>query len=158
VTSADIIARQERTMYRWSLLTLGSTLFVGLAAVNPGVMNWHGERSPAAREEAHRRECARVIGIADALNLYWVADPPDCRMGCRLLVSELPIAPDRQDRLHLHNPEFERWRGTVAVYVGRASITADNYDADHPERHAVWGDSFVWGDPELIRALFDATR
>jgi hypothetical protein len=33
-----------------------------------------------------------------------------------------------------------------------------NYDPEHPERYAVWADSFVYGDPALIRELAGASR
>jgi hypothetical protein len=110
----------------------------------------HSTETPLNRQDAVARQ---IEGAVEALNLYAVSDPPHRTADYKLIVSELPIPAYWHDRLNIHHAEFERWRGTVAIYVGQGHLMQSNYDADHPERCAVWAGSFVYGDPALIEQL-----
>ena len=105
------------------------------------------------RQERQTAAARQIDGAIEALGLYVVSDPPRRTAAYKLIVSELPIPADWQHRLNIHHAEFERWRGTVAIYVGQAHMMQDNYDVEHPERCAVWAGSFVYGDPALIAEL-----
>jgi hypothetical protein len=122
------------------------------------MLNLRSESHATLRPEAQRLTPAQVIAIADALNLCWVGDGPQDRPECKLILSELPIGPDRQALLNINQPLRAAWRGTVAIYLGRAGMMRANGDPEHPERYAVWGDAFVCGDPELIARLQSCAR
>lgn len=104
-------------------------------------------------QERHTAAARQIDGAIAALQLNVVSDPPRRTAACKLIVSELPIPANWQGRLNIHHAEFERWRGTVAIYVGQGHLMQDNYDAEHPERCAVWAGSFLYGDPALIAEL-----
>jgi hypothetical protein len=137
-------------MRRRSLFAVDCTVIVGMAATQPLAMHLRG---PIHRDQPHGTLRDKIVAVAEALELHWAGDgPQDCPQ-CKLILSELPIRRERQVRLHINQPGFEAWRGTVAVYVGQAGMVHLNADPDHPERATVWCDSFVYGDPVLIERL-----
>jgi hypothetical protein len=79
--------------------------------------------------------------------------PPDRGACNNIIISIEPLTSERLDRLNLHHPDFERWRGVVTISPCCRQILSSNYDPAHPERFAIWGDLFMFGDPELIARL-----
>jgi hypothetical protein len=96
---------------------------------------------------------ADVVPIASGLGLHWLGSPVGPRPGNNVLVSIEPLTSERLNLLHMHHPDFERWRGVVTISPCAWQILRSNFDPAHPERFAVWGDLFLFGDPELIAKL-----
>jgi hypothetical protein len=132
-------------MGRRSIIAVGCTISVSLALAYP-LIKLRGDTAQRAPRES-------IIGVAAALRLHWVGDGPQDRPQCKLILSELPIGPDRQARLNIHQAADDAWRGTVAVYVGQPRMLHLNSDPDCPERVAIWCGSFICGDPALIERL-----
>lgn len=143
-------------MYRWPLILF--LVFCGILAVlYPKTM----ARSAAMRPDygpTRDRERARFIAVAEALDLSWAADSEDGTSGRKLMLSDFPVTFKRHSLLSINGPHFERWRGTIAVYYGAPKMWSANHDPDHPDRAAVLGNSFVYGDPELIERVRAAIR
>jgi hypothetical protein len=138
-------------MIRWSVIVVVALCGV-LAAVYPAT------RASSAKDGDQRdntRECERVrfIGVAKAMGLSCVSDAYDGATGRKLILSDFPVSFERSARLAINNPAFDRWQGTVAVYLGDAHMWRANNNPEHPERSAILGDSFAYGDPELIERL-----
>ncbi len=126
-------------------------LFLGLAVLNV-VMTLYRRyaESPEQQQQANARQIDRTI---EALKLYCVSEPPHRQGDCKLIVSESPIPDGWQSKCVVGHPDFDRWRGTVAIYVGQAVLIDTSSDPKHPERSAVWAGAFVYGDPALIARL-----
>src|SRR5438270_12960703 len=105
-----------------------------------------GPLSLSARKPPGPRTAAEVAATAEQLGLYLV---PDGTTGGRVILAEQPLTLERAATLWLHSPQHPRWIGTVAVYAGWRGMM-DNYD---PACSAVWGEFFVYGDPDLIARL-----
>jgi hypothetical protein len=138
-----------------SVLVIFLALLCLLGAVHSG-LRVRSAPDLAARAQTQLRERERIIALAQSLNLYWVVDSPNPETCRKVIVSDFPIPFERRVLLNVNRSEFERWQGTVAVYVGLARMWAANCDPENPERTVVWGDSFVYGDPELIARLQSA--
>jgi len=138
-------------MVRWSLIGVLALCAV-LAAVYPATRA-ATTSSRSQRDEARERDRARFIALAEAMNLSWITDGQARTVGRKLILSDFPTSFERSVRLSINYPAFDRWQGTVAIYLGEARMWAANHDAQHPERSAILGDSFVYGDPELIERL-----
>ena len=132
-------------MRRRSIIAVGCTISVSLALAYP-LIKLRGDTAQHSPRES-------IIGVAAALKLHWVGDGPQDRPQCKLILSELPIGPDRLAHLNIHQPAHDAWHGTVAVYVGQPRMLHTNGDPDCPDRVAIWCDSFVCGDPVLIERL-----
>ncbi len=74
-----------------------------------------------------------------------------------MIVSAWPIPDNWESRFSMGRAGSARWQGTVAIYLGNPELLRSNFDADHPERCAVWAGSFVYGDPDLIAQLRTCT-
>jgi hypothetical protein len=96
---------------------------------------------------------ADVVPIASGLGLHWLGSPAGSRPDNNVLVSLEPLTSERLDHLNMHHPDFERWRGIVTIIPRGWQVLRSNYDPAHPERFAVWGDLFLFGDPEVIAKL-----
>jgi hypothetical protein len=96
-----------------------------------------------------------VTAIAAALNLHSVTFPLKSPQKDYALVSVQPLSPERLDHLGVNHPDFERWRGVVTVMGPgpKGEVVEANFDPAHPERYAMWGKWFVYGDPESIAKL-----
>ena len=143
-------------MIRWSIIVVVALCGV-LAAVFPAT------RASSAndcdqRDDTRERERVRFSGVAKAMGLAWETDASNGTTGRKLILSDLPVSFERSARLTINNPAFDRWQGTVAVYLGDAHMWRANNDSEHPERSAILGDSFVYGDPELIERLRAAVQ
>ena len=94
-----------------------------------------------------------IVPIASGLGLHWSGCPSDSWPYNHVIVSDQPLTTDRLDRLNVHHPDFERWRGIVSISPCAGQVLQSNFDPAHSERYAVWGRLFVYGDPELIAKL-----
>jgi hypothetical protein len=103
----------------------------------------------ALRTDAERRapeSLDEAIEVADTLGLFYRYDGGGA--SC-LLVSERGL-PDPAIGPRMNNASHPFWIGTVAIYTGAQSMWQANYD---PTCSLVWGNLFVYGDPDLIKTL-----
>jgi hypothetical protein len=139
-------------MKHWTLLTLSGIALVTLTSL----VVWM-----VPRQETHRRESEgpatieEVTAIAAALGLHSVAYPLQSSQKDYALFSVEPLSLERLEKLGLDHRDFERWRGMVTVMGAgpRGGVYEANFNPAHPERYALWGKWFVYGDPELIVKL-----
>src|SRR5690349_10110221 len=108
-------------MHRWLVAILVSTLFCSLIVFRPLLDRWRAEPSAAAREQTHDRAYQQSLAAADALNLCRAPNGSHAARS-KVILSELPLSPERVVRLHLNQPDHAWWRGTVAIYVGAAHL------------------------------------
>jgi hypothetical protein len=141
-------------MGRQLWIALGSVAFCGLVAVllrsEPDTPSQHHRALPATLEE--------VMAVAEARHLYCAGDPPDRQPEDTLFVSVEPVSSERHTHLILADTHFRHWRGVVRVSRYGSKLFASNSNPAHPERCALWGDLFVYGDPELIEQLVSSPR
>jgi hypothetical protein len=88
-----------------------------------------------------------VVQIAHELKLYhrYVGGPGSC---CVVVTAKEPHRV-LWEGPRLNNPRHQFWNGTVAIYT-LAHQMWGNYD---PACSLVWGDLFVYGDPDVIEML-----
>jgi hypothetical protein len=90
-----------------------------------------------------------VVRVAEEKGLYFCSDRRDGEIANRLVISDRPLTCQRANFVRFNAPDHPCWIGTVALcYPWRNNMA--NYD---PECSAVWGEMFVYGDPEIIRRL-----
>jgi hypothetical protein len=119
-------------------LSMGSLAL--LAAVRPLLPSEPGPHGPRTLQEA--------IAAAEALGLCWGTDECGGVPYARVVVSEFPVTWERACGVVL-DPARPCWVGTVAIWPkGRQLVPMHD-----PARCALWGDLFVYGDPELIARL-----
>jgi hypothetical protein len=144
-------------MYRWPLVALGGLTAYGLAAL---VCWW----APADEPPRTPRQCAgpttfaEVQALVASQNLYWVADPEDGPPSLVMIVSDGPLSQDQRSDLWMEGVDFARWRGVVRIHRGGRECLQANWNPDHPERFALWGEFMVYGDPALIAKLLGESR
>jgi hypothetical protein len=141
-------------MYRWPLL-LGLALCAILIAANPAMLV-RSAGEPVDREAMIQRDRERILAAAEELGLHWVCDSKDLVAGRKLILSDFPVSHERQVCLNINHSHFTRWRGTIAVYLGASTMWAANHDPEHPDRCAMVGESFIYGDPEMIERVRSA--
>lgn len=90
-----------------------------------------------------------VEELARRLGLYCCGDRADGSVRNRLVLSEFPLTPERAHDLRFNQPTSPNWIGTVTVSINPRSYLPSFL----PGRSLVWGELFVFGDPELIRKL-----
>jgi hypothetical protein len=145
-------------MYRWLLVALGGMTLSGLTLA---VLRLDGPQPEPVKVQEQREgpaNLAEAINAARALNLHWVSDPPGRSDNNAVIVSDQPVTLERHANLFIGHPDFERWRGTVKVYVGGQEFFEMNINPAHPERYALWGEVCLYGDPELIAKLLASSR
>jgi hypothetical protein len=141
-------------MARWAVGLVLPAMMVWMCRSDSLVGRIAGRPYPSGEEE--------VIQSARDLNLACWSDAPHGLGGGKIILSARPLTPDFLQTLILNDYYFSRWAGTVAVWR-QGSFDAEplyglNVDFDHPDHYAQWGDLFVYGDPELMRALLTAWR
>jgi hypothetical protein len=144
-------------MYRPPIL-LGLALCGILAAVHAGVVGARGTIDYWDRKDLRQRERARFMAVAEAIGLYCGTDSADLATGRKLVLSDVPVSHWQHSTLTVNNQHFHRWQGIVAVYLGMPDMWESNHDPAYPERTVIVGDSFVYGDPELIERVRAAFR
>jgi hypothetical protein len=90
-----------------------------------------------------------VMRIADAAGLYHRSDEAEGRVTIRLIVSEYPVTFDRANMLHFGDTTHSCWTGTVAACLPWRDYIVYKDD----EYGVIWGEVFLFGDPQLIRKL-----
>jgi hypothetical protein len=136
-------------MKHWSLLTL-SGIAVGTLSLVFWMMPSQETYQRVSDGPATRKE---VIAIAAALGLHSVAYPLTSSEKNCARFSVKPLSVEELEQLVLNHPNFERWRGRVTVMGAGSEVFETTFDPAHPERYALWGKWFVYGDPELIAKL-----
>jgi hypothetical protein len=132
--------------YHWTaLLILGAVMVVLLSLVQPLLMSFGIGRGP--------RTVKDVVRVAEEQGLYCLTDEPRGIPDHRLVVSETPLTRERICGLSVPNPQRPCWRGTVSIYAGWQQLMGI-YD---PDCSAIWGELFVYGDPQLILKLTGRT-
>ncbi len=125
-------------MHRYCLIPFAVVAVLLLA--RPLMTRW---REPVPRT------LAEVATLVERRGLYWAAENSFGLEGNRLVISTLPITVERASNLHVNDPSYSRWHGTLIVDLRFLAMMC-NYD---PAWSVVWGDLFVYGDPELIEDL-----
>jgi hypothetical protein len=95
------------------------------------------------------RTIQEAVAIARQKGLCCVGD---CKDGCtnnHAVVSAVPLTWEQANSLRTNNPLGSEWVGAVRIYP-RWRGMMDNYD---PRCSVVWGELFVYGDPQLIEEL-----
>ena len=123
-----------------------------------GVIGWlqgrpGGDAAAFRHVPAGPTSPAELVSLASGLGLHWRGWPEGSQPHNHVIVSTEPLSAERLDRLNMHHPDFERWRGIVSISPCAWQILNKNYDPAHPERFAVWGNLVLFGDPELIARL-----
>jgi len=141
-------------MNRWLQIALGCMALCGL----PSLACWLVPAAPeAAYPFPHKAvgpaSIEDVTAIASALRLHCLGSPSEATPQSTVMVSAEPLSSERLGRLRMHDPDFDRWRGVVSISLGSHERMHSNFDPAHPERFALWGKVFVYGDPELIAKL-----
>src|SRR5947209_3967039 len=124
-----------------------STVFLGLGAaaltlaLTARLLPNHEPRraGPQTLQEA--------LAIVEGRGLHHASDEAGGVPVHHLIVSELPLAPERARLLRL-DPTHPCWAGTVSIRDDWRT-QMPNYD---PACSAVWGELFVFGDPVLVKA------
>jgi hypothetical protein len=129
--------RQHILILFVGLCTTGMILALGLWPLRPDTKR----QGPRTLEEA--------MAAADKLGLYRLADETEGALNRRLVVSESPLTRERAAQLRLNDFRGHRWIGTATIYTGWESMMP-NFD---PACSAVWGNLFIYGDPDVIRRL-----
>jgi hypothetical protein len=93
-----------------------------------------------------------VAVIADNLGLHYRSDLKSGEVINRLVMSHYPLTFERANALRVGDSQHPCWQGTVvACHPSRCF----KYLTE-PDYGVVWGDVFLFGDPELIRQLMSA--
>jgi hypothetical protein len=127
----------------WTMLSatgLGFLLEIALFCYGP-FASPTTPQGPATLQEVAR--------LAEEMGLYWRSDRKDGAIKSRLVVSNRPLTAVRANLVRFNCPEHPCWVGTIAI-SRPWQHNISNYD---PEYSVVWGDMFVYGDPEIIRRL-----
>jgi hypothetical protein len=143
-------------MNRWPLIALGCVALCGSTSLACWLVPPAPEATyPFPHKTVGPASIEDVTPIASALRLHWLGSPSVATSQSNVIISEEPLTHERLDCLHLHHPDFGRWRGVVSISLHGRKRMASNFDPAHPERFALWGELFVYGDPELIAKLLD---
>jgi hypothetical protein len=128
-------------------------LLVGLGSVTVALflVLWHATRL-APDTVAPPQSLQDVALRADVLGLHHRSDVLSGKVGDRLVVSDQALTFDRVSALRFGEIAHPCWQGTVAACVPWRSYL--NYA--HPDHGVVWGRTFLFGDPAIIRALTSA--
>jgi hypothetical protein len=137
-------------MKHWTLLALGGITFCGLTSLIYWMLPM---QETYQRESVGPATMEEVTAIAAALGLHSVAFPLDTSEKDNALLSVRPLSLEQIERLGVNHRDFERWRGIVTIMGCPGEIFEANFNPAHPERCAMWGKWFVYGDPELIAKL-----
>ncbi len=122
------------------LIGLGATAVLVLLVARPYLQSEPSRPGPKTLQEA--------IALSRQKGLSWGTDEYNGRPQTRIVISELPVTVARCQRLYLGS-DRPTWAATVAVYADWRRLISC-YD---PERSAIWGELFVYGDPLLIEKL-----
>jgi hypothetical protein len=140
-------------MSRWCQIALGGV-------ISCSVFGLFSLLSPSAASPvqppivAGPTKTAQVIAAAEASGLHWDSDPPGKGPRCTTLyISTTPLTDERREVLWMHTRSLETWRGVVRVGIGDCDGFFDNFDPNRHEHFALWGEMFLYGDPELIARL-----
>ena len=109
--------------------------------------------SPQARPGP--RSLNDVIQLAEAMQLHYRSDAQAGYPTGKVFLSEWPVSYEGIQKLHMHGQDDRNWIGTVAVSLDGEELYSLNYDPEHPDRTALWGSLFLYGDPVLIRQLME---
>jgi hypothetical protein len=135
-------------MPRWKLIPAAAVL--ALALMSPVLFSrWCGYSGGAARGPQNLQE---VIRVAEGLGLYHRSDRLDGTIVERLVISDRPISYERANTLNNADPNRPAWEGTVTVTIPWRKFA----DFLQPGVTVVWGETFLQGDPTLIRLLTEA--
>jgi hypothetical protein len=135
-------------MRRYDRILFGLTAAAVIAFLIaiPSLNGGRVPRGPQTLQEA--------AAIAEELGLYHRSDKADGTLWDRIIVSEIPLSFERASQVCINDPSRPCLAGTVAIYAGWDKLWPN---AD-PACSAVWGELFVYGDPQLIRKLTSAER
>ena len=103
------------------------------------------DEGPATIDEAARCAQSRQLQVYG----YY----PNGELGATCVVSEKPLSTVQRGDLWMHSPDFARWAGAAVISTGGRMMLEANFDPAFPERFALWGDLFIYGDPEVIQRL-----
>ena len=96
-----------------------------------------------------------VIQLAKGMQLHCRSDSRAGYPTGKVFLSEWPLSYENTQRLHMHGSDDRPWIGTVAACLHAEELYSMNYDPEYPERTALWGSLFLYGDPVLIRHLME---
>jgi hypothetical protein len=131
-------------------LRLAPIGFVPLAAFLLPVLP--GEESPS-QQTTGPTTAEEVIATAEFLGLHCTAQPPGRGLTiATIYISDHPLQSGTTD-FWMHDRDPQIWRGIVRVSVLDRSGYRANYDPSHADHFAMWGEMFLYGDPELIARL-----
>jgi hypothetical protein len=147
-SSATLVA----FMKHWTLFTVSGITLCGLTSLAFCIVPTEGPVTDQRKSEGPGT-MEEVTAIADALGLYSVGFPLNSAKKMSARLSVRPISLEQCEGWWVHDPNFEHWRGVVAIMWGGRWKFEANFDPAHPKRFALWGKWFVYGDPELIAKL-----
>jgi hypothetical protein len=141
-------------MNRWLQIALGCMALCGFTPLACWLVPAAPEATyPFPHKTVGPASIEDVTSIASALRLYFLASPSGATPHFTVIISAEPLSGERLNHLHMHNTDFDRWRGVVSISLDGRERMRHNFDPAHPERFALWGKVFVYGDSELIAKL-----
>jgi hypothetical protein len=124
--------------YRYGTVTLFALLAVLAIRL---LWSENTPREPQTIDEA--------VSLARAMGLYAIHDGGEPTTGKNIIVSETPLTWEEAGGVCVSRPINPYWIGKVRIYTGWQAMMP-NYD---PRCSVVWGELFVYGDPQLVERL-----
>ena len=119
-------------------------LGVGVLAAVLAANHWSTRALPFPPRTVHE-----AVAMAGTLGFFCSSDEPDGVPRNGLVVSDRALTREALAELHMNSPRDPCWIGVARVSGNWRSFMA-NYD---PSCAVIWGELFVYGDPEVIRRL-----